>query len=47
MYKRQQCGYNVLISEKKGADVLLVPTKAIDELNEAIELEELKKLAGV
>ena len=43
----EQCGYKVLISEKKGADVLLVPTKAIDELNEAIELEELKKLAGV
>ena len=43
----EQCGYKVLISEKKGADVLLVPTKVIDELNEAIELEELKKLAGV
>ena len=40
----EQCGYKVIMSEKKGDDVLLLPIKAI---NEAIELHELKKLAGV
>ena len=45
----EQCGYKVIISENKnkGGNVLLVPIKAIDELNEAIQLDELKKLAGV
>ena len=40
----EQCGYKVIMSENKGDDVLLLPIKAIDE---AIELHELKKLAGV
>ena len=34
----------LLCPEKKGDDVLLLPIKAI---NEAFELHELKKLAGV
>ena len=40
----EDIGYKVVLSENASDDVLIFPTKAI---NEAVEIEKLQKLAGV
>ena len=40
----EDLGYKVVLSENASDDVLLIPTKVI---NEAVEIENLKNLAGI
>ena len=40
----EDLGYKVILSENANDDVLLIPTKVI---NEAVEIENLQNLAGI
>jgi hypothetical protein len=40
----EDIGYKVILSENASDDVLLIPTKVI---NEAVEIENLQNLAGI